>query len=226
MPKILLLDDDVAFADSVKEWLQFEHHNVDVAHSAEDANHYLEAFDYDVLLIDWQLPDGSGIDVCKEYRSGGGGGFILMLTGMSSVDNKVTGLEAGADDYLAKPCDLKELSSRIKALLRRPGRFQGNVLAAGSVQLDTSSRVVTIDGAEVHLKPLEYAVLEYFMKHPNQVISPEALLKRVWDSSAEASTDSVYTCINRLRKKLNAEDKEAVIKTVHGVGYRLQATKP
>jgi DNA-binding response OmpR family regulator len=224
MAKILLVDDDVPFADSIKEWLEFDHHKVDAVHTPAEALRFIAAFDYDVLLLDWQLPEMTGLDLCRRYRSGNGNAFVIMLTGMSSVDNKVEGLEAGADDYLAKPFDLRELASRVRALTRRPAQYDGDVLQSGDLKLDTRSRVVTKSGGELQLKPLEYSVLEFFLKHQGQVISPEALLKRVWDSSAEASIDSVYTCINRLRKKLNDTDKEAVIKTVHGVGYRLDAS--
>jgi OmpR-family two-component system manganese-sensing response regulator len=220
MAKILVVDDDVLFANSMKEWLEFDHHKVDMAHDAEEATQFIKSFDYDILLLDWQLPGMSGVDLCKRYRTSGGGAYVIMLTGLNSVENKVEGLEAGADDYLAKPFAVKELMSRVKALLRRPARYGGQLLKAGDLTLDTASRVVTRSGVEIQLKPLEYAVLEFFMKHPNQVIGPDALLKRVWDSSGDASTDAVYTCINRLRKKLNDSDKEAVIKTVHGVGYR------
>lgn len=220
MAKILVVDDDVLFASSIKEWLEFDHHKVDMSNDPEEALQFIKSFDYDVLLLDWQLPGISGIELCRRYRAAQGSAYVIMLTGMNTVDNKVEGLEAGADDYLAKPFAVKELISRVKALLRRPPRYGGQILKAGDLHLDTNSRVVTRSGVEIHLKPLEYAVLEFFMKHPNQVIAPDALLKRVWDSSAEASTDAVYTCINRLRKKLNDSDKEAVIKTVHGVGYR------
>jgi DNA-binding response OmpR family regulator len=223
MAKVLLVDDDVMFAESIREWLTFEHHKIDVVHTGADAIRFIDGFEYDVLLLDWQLPDMTGIDICKRYRSKEGTAYIIMLTGMTKVDNKVEGLESGADDYLPKPVDVKELSSRIRALMRRPSKFTGNVLNAGEIQLDTRSRVVTKSGANIQLKPLEYSVLEFFMRNPNQVIAPEMLLKRVWDSAVEASTDSVYTCINRLRKKLDPNDKEAVIKTVHGVGYRLDA---
>jgi DNA-binding response OmpR family regulator len=220
MSKILIVDDDVPFATTLKEWLEFDHHKVDVAYDPEDGHAFMSAYTYDFLLLDWQLPGMTGVDMCRKYRQNNGQAYVLMLTGMSTVENKVEGLEAGADDYLAKPFDMKELAARIKALERRPARYGGDVLQAGDLTLDTSSRIVTRQGAQLQLKPLEYSVLEFFMKHPKQVVSPDALLKRVWDSSTEASTDSVYTCINRLRKKLNDGDKEAVIKTVHGVGYR------
>lgn len=220
MAKILLIDDDKPFAESLRPWLAAEHHKVDVANDSAEALRFLQAFDYDILLVDWQLPDMNGVEIVKRYRSRGGQAYVMMLTGMQSTNNKVTGLESGADDYLTKPFDVQELLSRLRALLRRTSNYGGDMLVHGELTLNQRSRVVTKGGIELKLKPLEYSLLEFFMRHPKQVMAPEHLLKRVWDSDEEPSTDAVYTCINRLRKKLNDSDKEAVIKTVHGVGYR------
>lgn len=220
MAKILVVDDDVEFAKSVKKWLDFDEHSVDVVHNATDALSNLRGLDYDVLLLDWNLPDMTGLELCKTYRASGGSAAVMMLTAFSAIDSKVQGLDSGADDYLTKPFETKEMLARVRSLLRRPGSYAGAVLKAGDVVLNAKSRIVTKAGVEIPLKRLEFAVLEFFMRHPNEVVSTDTLIKRVWNSPAEASTDSVYTCIKRLRQKLSETDNESVIKTVHGVGYR------
>ena len=220
MAKILIVDDDVSFAQTVKQRLTIERHEIDIVHNPNDAFSYLAATVYDVILLDWQLPGMSGVDFLKKYRADAGLSYVIMLTVLSNTDNKVVGLSAGADDYLPKPFDMKELIARLNALLRRPVNYRGKVLSAGELSLDPRSRTVTRSGTEIRLKPLEFSVLEFFMQNPRQVIPPEPLLKHAWDSSEAKSTDSVYTCINRLRKKLNESGEDAIIKTIHGVGYR------
>jgi DNA-binding response OmpR family regulator len=221
MAKILVVDDDVANSLTVKEWLQLEHHNVDIAFTGNQALDYLKAFGYDLLILDWQLPGPSGIDICKQYKSKGNAP-VLMLTAMSSVEQRVEGLEAGADDYLVKPFDMRELLARVKALIRRASDTTDlQKLTIRDITIDTGSRIVKRGERELNLSPREYEVLEFFFRNANQVISPDALLKRVWNSDASASPHAVYTCLNRLRKNINPDDKEYLIKTVHGVGYRL-----
>lgn len=220
MAKILLVEDDSATSITVQELLRMEGYTCDAAFDGDSALDYLAAFSYDLLILDRQLPGPNGIEICKHYRKKSKGP-VLMLTGLGSVTDKVEGLDAGADDYLAKPFDSRELSARIRSLLRRATDSPSDVIEVGNISIDTRSHIVTRDGAKISLTPKEYDVLEFFVKHPNQVISTEALIKRVWQSDADTSQHAVYICINRLRKNLNPQDKEAVIKTVHGVGYRL-----
>lgn len=225
MAKILVVDDDQTLATSVRDWLQAERHEVEVVHDGTEALRYLRDLPFDVVVLDWNMPGIEGIDVCKRYRAGGGNAAILMLTGMNQTRDKITGLDAGADDYLTKPFDIEELASRVSALLRRSRQFAGSTLVAGDIQLDTVSHRVTKGGAEVPLKPIEFALLEYLMRHPNEVISPEALLKNVWPNDVDASLDAVYTCVTRLRKKINDEGRNGLIRNVHGVGYQFCPSK-
>lgn len=220
MARILIVDDDIQFAESLKDWLGTERHSVNVAYTAADGLANLESSEYDVLLLDWNLPDSTGVELCRKYRSGGGDAAVMMLTVMGATDSKVQALDAGADDYMCKPFDFQEMLARVRALRRRSGNFSRPVLQAGGIVLDTNSHTVTVSGQEIHLQPLEFAMLEFFMRNPNKVVSQEALLRRLWSSPEDSSTDAVYTCIRKLRQKLNESDKEAVIKTVHGVGYR------
>jgi DNA-binding response OmpR family regulator len=221
MAKILVVEDDIAISRNVKDWLESEKHKVDTAFNGDSALDYLNAFEYDLLLLDRQLPGRSGVELCRYYRTKSNGP-VLMLTGMSSVQDKISGLDAGADDYLTKPFDPGELLARVRALLRRgaPAVSEEHNTIRG-ISLDSGSRKVKKDGIELQLTKKEFDVLEFFFKHPNQVISPDALLKRVWESESDATQHAVYNCINRLRKNLDANNKEALIKTVHGVGYRL-----
>ncbi len=223
MAKILLVEDDTDLSGRVGEWLTFEQHSVESVFDGLEASQRLRIYSYEVVILDWELPKMSGIEVCKEFRGRGGATPILMLTGKGTVTEKEAGLDAGADDYLTKPFHLKELSARIRALMRRPvASYTGSTLKIGLLELDPSTRRVTRSGEELTLLPKEYALLEFFMRHPNEVFSPDALLNRVWNSESDASTDTIYTYIKMLRKKITPEAPASMIKTVHGVGYRLE----
>ena len=163
-----------------------------------------------------------GVEICKHFRETGGKTPILLLTAKSQITDKETGLDAGADDYLTKPFHLKELSARVRALLRRQIQSGNSTLKAGNVVVDTLSHKVTVGGNEVHLVPKEYSLLEFFLRHPNQVFSAEALIDRVWTSDTLASAETIRTYIKLLRKKLGNDEKAGLIKTVHGVGYKLE----
>lgn len=222
MAKILLVEDDETLAASIQRSLSSEKHSTDVVHDGLAALEYLEAFVYDLVILDWQLPQIEGVEVCQRYRRKGGQASVLMLTGKQSLDSKEEGFDAGADDYLTKPFETREFLARVRALLRRTGTYTGDVLTAGNVTLDVRNRRVTVSGQKTILRGREADMLELFLRHPNQVLSAETLLARIWDAESEASLDAVYTCMNRLRKKINPADKEALIKTVHGSGYMLE----
>jgi DNA-binding response OmpR family regulator len=220
MAKILLVDDDKTLAGTLKDWLEAENHEVDMVHDGTSALEYLRGLAFDVVILDWNMPDIAGIDVCRRYRASGGQAAILMLTGMNQTRDKTSGLDAGADDYLTKPFEVEELVSRLKALLRRSRQFVGTTLTSGPISMDVGTHTVTCDGAEVQLKPIEFSLLEYFLRHPNEVLTPEALLKHVWPNDSDATVDAVYTCITRLRKKIKDEGRNGLIRNLHGVGYQ------
>ncbi|HEY9677498.1 MAG TPA: response regulator transcription factor [Drouetiella sp.] len=220
MAKILIVEDNLALADSVKDVLEFDHHEVTaIADGAVGFEHALSG-SYDLIILDRQLPNMSGTEIASGYRSKGGHKPILMLTGLSTITEKVEGFDSGADDYLTKPFAIPELVMRVRALLKRGPSIIENQLTAGNITLDSSARSVQRNNEHLQLKPLEFSVLEYFMLNPNKVISPEELLRRVWKTDSDASTDSVYTSINRLRKKLGS-GSEQILQTVHGLGYKL-----
>lgn len=222
MPKILVVEDDASMAKIVVDLLQLERFQVDHASTGKEAEDYLAAFEYDLLILDRQLPGASGVEICRTYRKSSKGP-VLMLTAMDAVVDKVDALAAGVDDYLTKPFDARELIARIKALLRRASNFAEESAQLQDIKINFASRRVSKAGEEMNLTPKEFDLLEYFIKHQNQVVSTDTLLKKIWHSDSEASPHAVYTCMNRLRKNLNPDDKEAVIKTVRGVGYRMDA---
>src|SRR5690606_18148596 len=158
MSKILLVEDESDLAVEVREWLSREKHIVEVVNNGQVASDTLRVTDYDLIILDWQLPGLSGIEVCKTYRSKGGGTPILMLTARTTIDDRETGLDSGADDYLCKPFSLKELSARVRALLRRTSANKSNELVTKDVVLDPQARVVTKAGSAVHLEPKEFAL--------------------------------------------------------------------
>jgi len=223
MAKILVVEDEQDLSGPVRDWLGREHHLVEVVDNGPDALDRLRIYKYDVVILDLMLPGLSGMEVCRRFRSAGGTTPILMLTAKTTVEDKEAGLDAGADDYLTKPFHLKELSARVRALLRRPAPVSGNVLNVRSLVLDTSACRVTKDGHELHLLPKEFSLLEFLMRHPNQVFSADALLDRVWASDTSALPDTVRTHIKTLRKKIDDEDSPSFIRTIHGVGYKLEA---
>ncbi len=225
MPKILVVEDNTELADNIHEWLSMEQHNVDVCGDGVQALAFLEAYEYDVIVLDWALPQLSGIDVCKQFRSSGGVTPILMLTGRRTVDDKEAGLDAGADDYLTKPFELRELSARIRSLMRRAQAAPVEVLRFVYIVLDKQAKRVTKDGQELKLMPKDFAILELLMTYPQKVFSPEALLDRIWPSDSEASADVVRKHINRLRNLIDTPGEPSLIRTVHGVGYGLETQR-
>lgn len=221
MAKILLVEDDKDLVGMVRSMLQSEHHTVEALSNGSDATQHLRIYPYDIIVLDWELPGASGIEILKQFRSSGGKTPIIMLTGRDKIDDKELGLEIGADDYLTKPFAMRELSARIKALLRRSPQIAENILVAGDIELDPSKYRVTKSGNPVQLLPKEFAVLEFLLRHPNQVFTADALLERVWKSDSEATAEALRTTMKRLRKKIENADGLQPIRTVHGVGYVL-----
>lgn len=221
MPKLLLADDDLTLTENMQQWLIDAGYIVDIAGSADEARSFMEAFEYDLVLIDWEFPDGAGINVIESYRKNGGLVPILMLTGRSSLDDKERGLDAGADDYLTKPFHMKEVCARVRALLRRPPHIVSGELEIGDLKLDSQARRVLLAGAEVKLQPMEFSLLELFMRNPGKVYSPEKIIEKVWDTSTDVSLHAVYTCMKRLRKKLDRPGYDSIFRTVPGSGYEL-----
>jgi len=226
MSKVLLVEDDLDLVSRISKWLTLERYSVETVANGQDALDLLRDVKYDFIILDWHLPGLTGIEVCKYFRSSGGTTPILMLTGKSDIADKETGLDAGADDYLTKPFHPRELSARLRALGRRPTECLDDQLRAGDLILQVHKYRLIKNGQEVELLPLEFSLLEFFMRHPGRVFGADALLERVWPVNSEASPEAVRTCIKTLRKKIDTEGETSLIKTVHGVGYKLEPPTP
>lgn len=220
MARILIVEDDEGLAESVRRFLLFDQHNIEVCNNGMQAYDRLRDTMFDVILLDWELPGMTGIDILSKFRQSGGNTPVIMLTGKGTVRDKESGLDTGADDYLAKPFDMKELGARVRALLRRPAQMSTKIVSCGNLELDTARHGVIKDGESISLVPKEYQMLEFFMRHPNQVFNADVLLNQIWAGDADTTTDAVRTVLKRLRKKVDPEQK--LIKTVHGVGYILE----
>ncbi len=223
MAKILLVEDDNATAEMLVDFLENERHSVEHVDSVTQANALLAVYGYDLLILDWELPDGSGIDVLKRFRKSGGASPTLLLTGRKTMNDKESGLDSGADDYLTKPFDFRELSARLRALLRRSPAVTGNILKCGNLTLDTAQAKASRDEETLKLLPTEYALLEFFMRNQGRVFSTDALLANVWKADSEATANGVRTYITRLRQKIDSANQPSMLKTIHGLGYKLEA---
>jgi DNA-binding response OmpR family regulator len=222
MAKILLVEDDADLGDRIVQWLKLQHHTVELIADGLQASDYLAQLKYDLIVLDWGLPNRNGIEVLREFRNEGGTTPVLLLTGRGKISEKEQGLDAGADDYLTKPFDVIELSARIRALLRRVPQFTTDSIVIGPVELNVGAHTISANGKEIQFAPKEFALLEFFMKHAGQVVSTEALLERVWSSESTASSETIYTCVRAVRKKLKEAGADDFIRTVHGVGYKVE----
>jgi DNA-binding response OmpR family regulator len=220
LAKILVVEDDTTLAEVTKFGLESQGHIVQVSPNGNDALVNLRVNKYDLIVLDWMMPDLTGIEVLETYRKSGGKTPVLMLTAKARLEDKEQGLDAGADDYLTKPFEHRELQARIRALLRRPTSLASIVLQVTDITLDPATCVVTRAGNEVKLRPKVYSLLEFLMRHPNQVFSAEAILERVWLDDAMVSTDTVRAHFKLLRKSLNLKE-ESIIRTVRNRGYML-----
>ena len=220
--KILIVEDDARIAAPLAKDLRHQHHSVDVAEDGLEGWNYAQAASYDLILLDWMLPKLDGVSLCKKLRTAQCQSIILMLTARDTTSDKVMGLDAGADDYLVKPFKLEELSARIRALQRRSRELKPTALQHGDLQLDPASQVVIYGKEMLSLTPKEYLLLEYFMRHPGQVLSRSALLDHLWEFDQESGEGTIKTHLTNLRSKLKAAgSSKDFIETVYGMGYRL-----
>lgn len=222
MTKLLIVEDQKDFAEAIRDWLCAQGYLIDVATTGAEALSCLKACHYDLIILDLNLPSISGIDVARTFRSHGGKAPIIMLTGNRSIDDKELGFDAGADDYLTKPFNMRELSMRVKAQLRRTGSVGDGSLNVRDIIVHPEEHKVMRGGEELNLLPKEFALFVFFLRNPGKVFSAEALIQRVWASDAEASPDTIRSYITRLRTKLGHDSDKPLIVTVHGVGYKLE----
>jgi DNA-binding response OmpR family regulator len=221
--RLLVVEDEPDLADVVARGLRRDGHAVDVAARSSEAEVKIRSTGYDLLVLDWNLPDGSGLQLCRDVVSGalptleGDRPRILMLTARDDVEDRVAGLDSGADDYLVKPFALAELSARVRALVRRDTGSEP-VLRVGDLELDNSRFVARRGQERLDLTAKEFALLHYFMSNPGVVMSQERLLEHVWDEMTDPMTNVVRVTLSNLRKKMG---DPVVITTIPGRGYRL-----
>ncbi|HEV3233318.1 MAG: two-component system response regulator RppA [Candidatus Dormiibacterota bacterium] len=223
--RLLIVEDERKLARLLQGLLEDENHAVDVAYDGDEGLDFVRAGDYDLIILDVLLPGVDGLEVCRRVRAMKVRTPILMLTARTSVDDRVAGLDAGADDYLTKPFAFAELMARIRALSRRevPDSV-GNRLQVGELSLDVKTREVRMGERRIDLTPKEFALLEYFMRHPNQVLTGQQIADHVWSYDFDGLTNRVAVYVSYLRRKLESNEDKAPIQTVHGVGYRLVAS--
>lgn len=222
-PRVLVVEDEEKTRESLAEGLRMEAWSVATAETGQEAIVLLGRDPFDLVVLDWMLPDRDGIEVLQAVRSRGDHTAVLMLTARSTLNDRVTGLDSGADDYLAKPFAFAELLARCRALLRRPAVTTGRLLRCGDLQLDTRARVAWRAGQEISLTPREVDLLEYLLRYQGQIVTREMLERDVWKQTHRmTSLDNVIDVqIMRLRRKVDTDGSERLIHTLRGVGYRL-----
>ena len=220
--RVLLMEDDERLAGLLARGLRAEGHAVDRAGTIEDGRWLATENPYDVLVFDVMLPDGDGFSLCSELRAGGAWTPVLMLTARDAVDDRVRGLDVGADDYLVKPFAFPELTARLRALARRGASERPAVLLVGSLTLDPAARSVSIDGQALELTAREFAILELFVRRAGDVLSRTEILERVWDWAYDGTSNVIDVFVRNLRGKLAQFPSAPRIETIRGMGYVLR----
>ena len=218
--RALLVEDNPKMASAIQRGLRENGYAVDVSLTGFEGEEMAADGQYDVIVLDLMLPDRDGIEVCRNLRRRCVKSPVLMLTALSGTDDKVSGLDAGADDYLTKPFEFEELLARIRALLRRGEASEGRFLACDGLRLDLYSRRAERDDVAVDLSNKEFALLEYFMRNPNRVLSRTQIAEKVWDLNFDPSSNVIDVYVSGLRKKLDRGASRPLIHTMKGAGYR------
>jgi DNA-binding response OmpR family regulator len=219
--RILIVEDDRKVGAFLQKGLREEQYAVDVCRDGEEAVEWASISSYDVIVLDIMLPKKDGFTVCRELRQKGVLTSILMLTAKDSVEDKVSGLTEGADDYLTKPFSFEELLARIRALLRRTQDYKTKALRVGDLELDPIKRLATRAGKQIPLSGKEYALLEYLMRNKGRVVTESMIVEHVWDMNYEGTSNIVNVYINYLRKKIDSEFEVKLVRTIRGHGYTI-----
>ena len=222
--RILIVEDDRKVANFLKQGLKEELYAADVCHDGDEALYLAEVNQYDLIILDVMLPKKNGFEVCRELRGRSIHTPILMLTARGQIEDKVRGLQEGADDYLTKPFAFEELLARVQALLRRTQDYKANIMRVGDLELNPVSRKVTREGKAITLTGKEYALLEYLMRNKGRIITQSMIIEHVWDMNYEGMSNVVNVYINHLRDKIDKGFTVKYIQTVRGMGYRIDET--
>lgn len=222
--RVLLVEDEHKIARALERALKQEHYAVDVSYDGDDGYAMATTEPYDVAIIDRMIPgEYDGLGIVTAMREQGIHTPVLLLTALGSINDRTTGLDSGADDYLVKPFALEELLARIRALLRRPTEQQSTVLAVGDLTLDPGQNTVTRGDKSIELTSKEFGLLEYLMRNPGRALTKDAIIAHVWDYDADILPNTVEVYIKYLRRKIDQPFKKPLIKTVRGFGYKLEA---
>lgn len=227
MAKILLVEDDEPLALSVKDWLTSYNHSVDVISDGPKGLDWIKSGQYELVILDWELPLLSGIEILTLARAEGINVPIIMMTGRGRADDKVEGLDSGADDYIAKPFELKELGARVRSVLRRDsGSNKTSAISFGDLTIDEPSATATCKGVPLKLSRTEFALLEKLVRFPGKVFSSDSLLQKVWSTDSDTVADTVRSHLTRLRQKLDAVNSDCTISNSYGLGYKIVLRPP
>jgi OmpR-family two-component system manganese-sensing response regulator len=224
--RILLVDDEEELAEPLQRVLTNQGYVVDSANSGDRGWELAQTGDYDLLILDWMMPEKSGVEICHRLRQQGDSTPVLILTAKDTLDDRVAGLDSGADDYLVKPFELRELLARVRALLRRVSTSiavpnESIRLSYGDLELDCDNQMVYCQQVAIALTEREYQLLEYFMQHPNQLLSHEQISQHIWKDGEDAPTSNALAAqVKLLRRKIDRDRKISLINTVYGKGYR------
>ncbi len=219
--KILIAEDEWDLAEALKLMFELQKYSVEVVDNGEDAIFYAETTPYDAIILDVMMPRKNGVEVVRNLRAKGISTPVIMLTAKSQLEDKVLGLEEGADDYLTKPFEAAELLVRVKSLLRRPTQFISSTLSLGNVQLKRNQYLMETSHGQVALNNKEFQLMEYFMLNQNQILSTDFMMEKVWGFDAECEINVVWVNISSIRKKLASIQANVGIKSARGLGYQL-----
>lgn len=221
--KLLIAEDERDLADALTVLLERNKYAVDTVYNGRDAYEYARTGEYDAVILDIMMPQLTGLQVVTRLREDGVTTPVMLLTAKGQKDDRITGFDAGADDYLPKPFATDELLARIRALLRRSGDYKSTVLSVGTLSLDCGSGVLSDTGGSVRLSGREFQIMELFMRSPSMIISADRIIERVWGWESDTEVCSVWVHISNLRKKLRSIDSAVEINAVRGMGYVLEA---
>ncbi|MFA6184625.1 MAG: response regulator transcription factor [Candidatus Shapirobacteria bacterium] len=219
--KILIVEDEHLIATAIKKGLEQEHYTVDIAFDGEKGFDLASSGDYDLILLDHMLPKMNGIEVCSQLRQQQIHTPILMLTAKGQVEDKIKGLNSGADDYLTKPFAFEELLARIRALTRRPKNSASEIITVSDLSINLSTYEVTRHGRQINLSSKEYSLLECLMRHTNKILNKDQLIQHVWSYESDILPNTVEVYIRNLRQKIDQPFKTKLIKTIRGFGYKI-----
>ncbi len=223
--RLLVVEDEEVLAEALVERLRAEAYAVDSAATGAEAAELVEINPYDLVILDWSIPPPSGIELLRAWRRQGHAMPVLMLTGHSGLDERIGGLDSGADDYLTKPFQFGELLARVRSLLRRRQQPLQPRLSAGDLEMDRAQRTVQVAGQALELRPKEFAILEFLLSRVDQVVSRAELVEHVWDDSFDSFSNVVDVTVHRLRRKIDGQQERALLHTLKGVGYVLKSRR-